>query len=52
MLYLGKVLPFYQLSEEVKRVGGSDFFYQLAHEVSEGRVLRYIDYEPEIPANM
>ena len=51
-MILGKVRPFYQLSEEVQRTGGRNFFYRLAHEVSEGHVLRYIDYQPEIPANM
>jgi hypothetical protein len=31
---------------------GESFFHRLARVVSEGRVLRYVDYQPEIPRNM
>jgi len=31
---------------------GETFFHHLARVISEGRVLQYIDYQPEIPRNM
>jgi hypothetical protein len=44
----GKVRPFHQLLDEVERTG-EIFFHGLARVISEGRVLRYIDYQAEIP---
>lgn len=34
------------------RSKGESFFHRLARVVSDGRVLRYIDYQPEIPRQM
>lgn len=34
------------------RSDGQTFFRRLARVVSQGRVLDYIDYQPEIPRNM
>ena len=45
LLLLGKLRPFHNLQEE-------NFFLSLARVVSEGQVLRYIDYHPEIPRNV
>jgi len=48
-----KLRPFYRLSDDVKhRPQGGSFFQQLARVVSDGRVLEYINYEPEIPKEM
>jgi hypothetical protein len=37
---------------EKTKSDGESFFHRLARVVSEGHVLRYIDYQPEIPRNM
>lgn len=47
----GKVRPFHQLLGEVERTG-ENFFNGLARVISEGRVLKYIDYQSEIPRNV
>ena len=41
----GKLRPFHNLPE-------TNFFLSLARVVSEGQVLRYIDYHPEIPRDV
>jgi hypothetical protein len=35
-----------------KKSDEESFFHRLARVVSDGRVLRYIDYHTEIPGNM
>jgi hypothetical protein len=35
-----------------RRPEGETFFHRLAQVISDGHVLRYIDYHPEIPRDM
>jgi hypothetical protein len=52
-VYEGQIRPFNKLLAETEnRSDGQSFFQQLARVVSEGRVLHYINYQPEIPRNM
>ena len=52
-LYVGRIRPFNRILDEMKsQPDGSTFFHRLAQVVSKGRVLRYIDYQAEIPRNM
>ncbi|CAF4391290.1 unnamed protein product [Rotaria sp. Silwood2] len=48
-----RIRPFNNLMEEIRnRSSGENFFHQLACIISEGHVLQYIDYQPEIPRNI
>ncbi|CAF2918609.1 unnamed protein product [Rotaria sp. Silwood2] len=48
-----RIRPFNRLLEEMEnKMDGETFFHRLARVVSEGRVLKYIDYQPEIPSNI
>lgn len=50
---LGRIRPFNKLLKEMERTPSSEsFFHRLARIISDGRVLKYIDYQPEIPRNM
>ena len=52
-LFAGRIRPFSRLLEETKRTSsGDNFFHQLARMISDGGVLRYIDYHNEIPRDM
>ncbi|CAF1076010.1 unnamed protein product [Rotaria sp. Silwood1] len=45
-----RIRPFNKLLEEMEnKSDGESFFHRLARVVSDGRVLKYIDYQPEIP---
>ncbi|CAF1068038.1 unnamed protein product [Adineta steineri] len=48
-----QIRPFNKLLEEMQNKNdGESFFHRLARVVSEGRVLKYIDYQKEIPGNI
>lgn len=50
---LGRIRPFHKLTQEMERAPSSEsFFHRLARMISDGRVLKYIDYQREIPRNM
>ena len=52
-MYEGRIRPFNKLVEETQRRNdGESFFRVLARVISEGHVLRYIDYHKEIPGSM
>jgi hypothetical protein len=52
-IFSGRIRPFSKLLEEMERTSDSEnFFHRLARIISDGHVLRYISYQPEIPRDM
>ncbi|CAF4523047.1 unnamed protein product [Rotaria sp. Silwood1] len=48
-----RIRPFNNLMKEIRnRSDEENFFHKLARIISEGHVLQYIDYQPEIPRNI